>query len=339
MTKKILVIHQGALGDLVLSFPALLSLRHEAKACVALLCSSELGKMAHELNVVDAHFPVESARFSTLFCGEMTPLVETFISDYDTIILISFSDAIEYHLRQNHGGEVHRISPRPPVDEETHVVLHLMRQLRTRRLLISPGIFCSFPSKAMSISSGPDGSLPRQEPLVVMHPGAGSARKRWPVENFVQAAIIIRGENLGEVVFLVGPAESDLTPVVKSRSKEGFRVYEVSDPFYLMGLVRQARCLIGHDSGVTHLSAFMGTPTAAIFGPSNPKRWSPVGRATKVLRGATDCTPCFETDTVNCEDPKCLNGVSVNMVLDAVRELVSLGGSYDGKFRQDSIAE
>ena len=323
MTKKILVIHQGALGDLVLSFPALVSLKHERKASVALLCSSDLGKTAHELNIVDAHFSLESARFSTLFCGEMTPLVRTFISDYDTVILISFSDAIEHHLRQNHAGEVHRISPRPPVDEETHVVVHLMRQLQAKRLLISPSISCSFPSKAMSISSGPDGGLPRQEHLIVMHPGAGSARKRWPVENFVQAATIIRRENIGEVVFLVGPAESDLAPALKSRSNGNFRVCEVSDPFYLMGLVRQARCLIGHDSGVTHLSAFMETPTVAIFGPSNPKRWSPVGPATRVLRGAVDCTPCFETDAVNCEDPKCLDGVSVNMVLDAVRDLAS----------------
>ncbi|MEE9401651.1 MAG: hypothetical protein V3V47_00480, partial [Desulfobacteria bacterium] len=60
MTKKILVIHQGALGDLVLNFPALVSLKHEKKASVALLCSSELGKTAHELNIVDAHFSLES---------------------------------------------------------------------------------------------------------------------------------------------------------------------------------------------------------------------------------------------------------------------------------------
>jgi ADP-heptose:LPS heptosyltransferase len=323
MKKKILIIHQGALGDLVLNFPALLSLKRETKASATLLCSDQLGTIARELNIVDARFSLESARFSTLFCGEMTPLVKTFISDYDIIVLISFSDAIEHHLRRNHDGEVHRISPRPPVDEETHVARHLMRQFQEKRLLTSSDICCSFPSNAMSISSGPDGSVPRREYLVVMHPGAGSARKRWPVENFVRAAEIISEKNFGEVAFLLGPAESDLAPVVNSRSNRGFRVYEISDPFSLMELMRQTKCLIGNDSGVTHLSAFRGIPTVAIFGPSNPKRWSPVGRATKVLRGAADCTSCFETDAANCEDPKCLNGVSVQMVLEAVRELAS----------------
>lgn len=322
-TEKILVIHQGALGDLILSFPALVSLKNERKASVALLCPSELGKMAHELNIVEAYFPLESARFATLFCESMTPFVKTFIGDYDTIILFSFSEAIEHYVKHNHPGKVYRIDPRPPVDEEIHIVPYLMRQLQTKRLLISPNIFCSFTSEATSISSGPDGNLPCQERVVVIHPGAGSATKRWPLENLVQVARIIRSEKLGEVVFMVGPAESDLVSILKSRSEDGFRVCEVSDLLYLMGLVRRARCLIGHDSGVTHLSAFIGTPTVAIFGPSNPKRWAPLGRATKILRGASDCTPCFEMEAVRCEDPQCLNGVSVNMVLDAVRKLAS----------------
>ncbi|UCD86298.1 MAG: glycosyltransferase family 9 protein [Desulfobacterales bacterium] len=323
MKEKILIIHQGALGDSVLNFPAFISLKRERKASVALLCSSELGKTARALNIVDALFSLENARFSTLFGGEMTPFVKIFINNYDIIILISFSDAVEHHLRQNHGGEVHRICPRPPVDEEAHVALHLMKQLRAKRLLTSSDILFSFPFKVIPISYSSGGRMPQQEHVVVMHPGAGSARKRWPVKNFIEAAMVIKGEKPGEVVFLVGPAESDLAPVVKSMSNGDFRVYEVSDLVSLMELLKQTRCLIGNDSGVTHLSAFMGTPTVAIFGPSNPKRWSPVGRATKVLRGVVDCTPCFETDAANCEDPKCLNGVSIRMVFDAVRELAS----------------
>jgi len=65
----------------------------------------------------------------------------------------------------------------------------------------------------------------------------------------------------------------------------------------------------------------MGIPTGAIFGPSSPKRWSPVGRAANVIRGAAECAPCFEVNAVNCEDPQCLSGVLVDTVLEAVRRI------------------
>ena len=315
MRKKVLVIHQGALGDLVLSFPALLSLKQEKKAFVAILCSSDLGRIAHELNVVDAHFSLESARFCSLFCEEMTPVVKEFISDYDIIILISFSDTIEGHLRQNHGGKVYKISPRPPVEDETHVAQYVIKQFVAKGLL-REGVSLSggYPVEQMQ-------SL-REKDLIIIHPGAGSPRKRWPVENFIQVATMIGGMTLGKVVFVVGPAESGLARFIKDSPKGDFRVYEVYDLSYVMALVRQARCFVGNDSGVTHLAAFMGIPTVAIFGPSNPKRWSPVGPATKVLKGAAGCTPCFEMDAVNCEDPQCLSGVSADMVLDAVKEII-----------------
>jgi heptosyltransferase-3 len=327
MTRQILVIHQGSIGDLVLSFPALLSLRHDKNVSVGLLCSSGLGKIAYEQNLVDAYFSLESTRFVSLFHEEMTPSVKTFIDGYDTIILFSRSDGVEHHLRENHAGEVHRISPRPPVDEETHVALHLMRQFETKCLSMDPGTFRSIPPEAPSISPGLLQSSPRQNGLLIIHPGAGSPRKRWPVENFLQTARMIRELNCGEVAFVVGPAELDLAPVIKAESKGTFRVYEVDDLSHVMALLREARCFVGNDSGLTHVSAFVGTPTVAIFGPSCPKRWSPAGRATQVLRGATDCVPCFETVSVNCNDPKCLNEVSVNMVLDAVRKLVSCEGA------------
>lgn len=331
MKEKILVIHQGALGDLVLNFPALESLKQEKKAFVAILCSSQLGKIAHELNVVDAYFSLESARLCSLFCDEMTPAVKEFISDYDTLILIGFSNAIEGYLRQNHGGKVHKISPRPPVDEETHVALYIIEQLVAKGLLDNCGLwtrsvmFSSRQAKPSATSKiqNPKSKIRnlREKNLIIIHPGAGSPRKRWPVENFVQVASIIKGMNLGEVVFVVGPAESDLAPFIKAGIKGDFRAREVCDLSCLIALVRQARCFVGNDSGVTHLAAFMGIPTVAIFGPSSPKRWSPVGPATTVLRGEADCAPCFEKDAVNCKDPQCLSGVSADMVIDAVKEI------------------
>jgi len=76
-----------------------------------------------------------------------------------------------------------------------------------------------------------------------------------------------------------------------------------------------------HDSGVTHLVSFMNTPTIAIFGPSSAKRWAPLGGVVKILRGDVDYEPCFETENANCDNPQCLSGVTIDMVLEAMKAL------------------
>jgi ADP-heptose:LPS heptosyltransferase len=48
--------------------------------------------------------------------------------------------------------------------------------------------------------------------------------------------------------------------------------------------VRRCRILIGNDSGITHLAAYWGTPTAALFGPTDPKVWGPIGRRVSILQ-------------------------------------------------------
>jgi len=82
-------------------------------------------------------------------------------------------------------------------------------------------------------------------------------------------------------------------------------IHQHSDITEFADLLRHAGGFIGNDSGATHLAAFLGLPVIAIFGPSDPDRWKPLGRAVKVLRAAVSCSPCFETNTKNCDKPDC----------------------------------
>jgi heptosyltransferase-3 len=318
---KILVIHQGALGDVVLSFPALASLKQEKDTSLALLCNNQVGKIAQELRVVDAHFPVESARFSRLFSDDLSREIKNFINQYDTICYIGFSKDVEGHLKRNHSGQTFRVPPRPPAGDETHVAVHMMTQMQAKGLSKSTLDLELYSLNTSSIFFKKKKLPPDEKNLVVIHPGAGSQRKRWPLENFIEVACAMREMDFAKVVFLIGQSELDLWHVVKSQAQGQFEVRGVEDLSMMISLTKTCRCFIGNDSGPAHLAAFVGLPTVTIFGPSNPKRWAPVGRATRVLRGEANCSPCFEVAKTNCEDPQCLRGVSVDMVVDAVREL------------------
>jgi ADP-heptose:LPS heptosyltransferase len=91
----------------------------------------------------------------------------------------------------------------------------------------------------------------------------------------------------------------------------------VADLLQLQHLLGSAGGLIGNDSGISHLGAFLGLPTVAVFGPSDAARWAPSGPAVTVLRSAPDCPRCFETAAENCQEAVCLSGTRPETVLKA----------------------
>ncbi|MBW2602020.1 MAG: hypothetical protein JRD47_08895 [Deltaproteobacteria bacterium] len=102
MREDILVIHQGALGDVILSFPALVQLKQQRDIDLSILCANQIGRLAFELNVVERHFPVEKGRFCGLFSAGINHDMMAFINSYDTVIFIGFSDEIADNISKNH---------------------------------------------------------------------------------------------------------------------------------------------------------------------------------------------------------------------------------------------
>jgi ADP-heptose:LPS heptosyltransferase len=118
---------------------------------------------------------------------------------------------------------------------------------------------------------------------VVLQPGAGSASKVWP--GFAAMARRIR-EAGSPVVALAGPADG---PAVEALMAAGVLTEEcVARDWPLVeiaGLLSLARAAVGNDSGPSHLAAAIGCPTVAVFGPTDPRVWAPVGPRVETLGG------------------------------------------------------
>ena len=352
MSEKILVIHLGALGDVILSFPALIALKQERLISLALLAHHQIGQLAQQLGVADDHFRAESARFSGLFARQLSPKTIAFAHQFDQIVIVSVSNDLEDRIRPYYSGKIYTISPRPPVEETVHVANHVTRQLvatgllrhgqRTNRGLsdavatqqsfkkIKPPVSdkaCKGmkPTGGYGNGTGKEVNRVPNEPkkrLFVMHPGAGSVRKRWGLNNFLKLAEALKNKSGDHVVFLIGPAERDLlASLTQTAASKGIQVHQVDNLTKIADFIKGSQCFIGNDSGLSHLAGFLGIPTVTVFGPSSTQRWSPLGRAIKTVRGASDCLPCFEREKENCENPTCLQRVSVEMVFKAVGKL------------------
>jgi len=315
---RILVIHHGALGDVVSTFPALLILK-QLYGSIEIICQSNIGQLARELNIVDQWFPLEAAAVATLYSSRIDPMFKNNLLSYHKIILFSRSRSLEKTLFSMSENEVYRIPPRPELGHKVHVTQHILSNLVKCRLLKDLG---KDSRMTLPLSVYTDRRVPQYDPSkMVIHPGSGSRKKCWPISNFVNVASSMDA-NGKQPEFILGPAEYDLYDVLMSYKRVNANVHKIETLTELAGLLKIVGGFIGNDSGVSHLAAFIGLPTVAIFGPSDPDIWKPMGRAVKVVRRDLECSPCFETKTVGCEEIECFNGITPEDVLAAFYVLV-----------------
>src|SRR5512143_493141 len=111
----LLIVHPGALGDLVCIFPVLAAFRRHFRPA-AILCQGHLGKLAAAENLVDNCFPIEAAWTASLFAGEAGPEARRILAPYVHILIFSWSEALVSSLHHISGARACRVPPRPPAD-------------------------------------------------------------------------------------------------------------------------------------------------------------------------------------------------------------------------------
>jgi ADP-heptose:LPS heptosyltransferase len=142
--------------------------------------------------------------------------------------------------------------------------------------------------------------------VLVMAPGSGAREKNWPPAYFAAVAGWWRVRTGGEVVVLVGPVEEERGGF--EALADGFIAARNLKLAQVAALLRRADIYLGNDSGTTHLAAALGTPTVALFGPSDARSWAPRGDKVKVLRLGAACSPCAHEVMTRCLHRHCLTG-------------------------------
>lgn len=306
---NLLIIHQGALGDFVLTFPAIIELQNYYGR-IDVVCQGGLGKLAQTLSLVENWFPMESACFASLFSERTDTKMKDMLRSYDKIIIFTLSMQLEQTINQITAKVSCRIPPKPPVWARIHLTEFVLQNLMACGLLRGNAIKL----EGLSI---PDRENPSKNVRkILLHPGAGSIRKRWPISSFLDIENRLKSDGL-KPEFVIGPAESDLAEGLKQINDLNRQVHLPSELTDLVDLYNSAGGYIGNDSGASHLSAFLAVPTVVIFGPTDPQRWAPLGRRVEIVRAEPRCRPCFETDSANCPDPICLNATLPETVIDA----------------------
>ena len=281
---NVLIIRPGALGDTLMLLPALIDLSDRVPITFV---GREPG-LDFIRPWVHCAMDMETSGWHRLFTngqdGEGLPvskaeIAAAFFSDQDGVIrsnLRSFlPDATVYLFRSL-----------PPEGENVHVAEYLAQCLKSAGLPVDP---------VRSIEAIQSGILCKKYGLsgrrnrIVLHPGSGSLEKNHPPEFWSNLIKRLCSEtDLGclKPVFLLGPAEES----VQSYFKDSLQPEDVTIIFCpgkerLIKTLNEAAICLGHDSGITHLSAMLGAPTVALFKKNNAVQWGPLGPNVTVIQG------------------------------------------------------
>ena len=204
--------------------------------------------------------------------------------------------------------------------------LALLRVLGIEKCNFSPEI--ELPEKYLSFARKYLEKFPSQKGYFALIPGAGQSFKRWDLEKFA----CLGGElsKRGYLIVLIGGKNEK--PLLEELSKKmnGNCLVPLSDqeifgtePLYSTGILKLCHGAIGNDCGGIHLSTFVGTPVVALYGPTNPVKFGPLGEKNVVLFKNYPCSPC---EKKHCRyDCKCLRDIKKEEVLQSALQLTEKG--------------
>ena len=147
-------------------------------------------------------------------------------------------------------------------------------------------------------------------PFALLQPFSSRAGKEWPSASIGDLCRRLLAEDGLVPVLRWGPGERERADAL-ARSAPGALVGPPTGPSGTARLAARAALFVGPDTGPTHLAAAAGTPTVALFGPTDPAAFGPVGPRVTVLRDPGPYNPAAAG----------LAGIPVDAVLDAARAL------------------
>jgi ADP-heptose:LPS heptosyltransferase len=283
---KILIIRAGALGDTLMLMPAIAQLRARTEIVLA----GRYPGIDYIRPYVAHCIDYEKSGWHRLFLegagrGHALSLPQ---ADCVAAFLNDPEGRIERNLKASLStASIHVFPAFPQEDEKGHMALYMARSLQKAGLPINARHALEASFKRPLLAGKQAASV--RKGGIVLHPGSGSTRKNHPPEFWLELIKTLKmawPDRSQEIILLMGPAEENLLPFFKDAlDKRDAELMSCPEKEKLLSLLSHASLYIGHDSGITHIAAMLGTPVIALFKDSSIERWHPLGPSVRMLKG------------------------------------------------------
>lgn len=267
--RRILVLRGGALGDFLVTLPALALLRARWPAAeIHLAGNATAAALALHRRLLSAVHSQHEARWSALYGSEpLPPAFDAWLREFD--LVLNFWPDPDAELRARFPRRAQQVFLSADAMPQTApAAAHYCAPLAELGLGTTEFVFPLRPRAGAAAG-------PRRG--IGVHPGSGSSRKNWPRENWLELLARITGP----VTLILGEAEADRWPAAIAPALPRLACAPLEA---LVAHLATTRLFLGHDSGISHLAASCGAPCLLLFGPTDPAVWAPPSPAVRVMR-------------------------------------------------------
>jgi heptosyltransferase II len=180
------------------------------------------------------------------------------------------------------------------------------------------------PSQEISAWPAQRGLAEEQHPIITLSPGAVGAGKAWPSRHYAELARALTADGVS-IWVLGGPDETFIAKEIAAAGGSHVRDLTGTDLRNAILAVAAADAAVTNDSGLMHVSAAIGTPTIAIFGPTSPWHWKPLNPLAAVLEppGNEHSRERARVEGNDAVRHRRTDDVSVDTVLMTVRQVLA----------------
>ena len=282
------MIRGGAIGDFILTLPALKALRNaQPHAHIEILGYKHIVMLAENRFYAQGTRSIEYGPLARFFAvnSELPGELADYFASFDVIVSYLFDpDRIfEGNLRRC-GVENLICGPARILENGNHASRQLARPIEELGIKVVDLSERIFPSTADREFAREFLGNPSSQ-IVAIHPGSGSPQKNWPLTNWI--ALFSQGGHFADIdriVVISGEADEAQTKRLEREWTDRNVCFAKSLPLPPLAAVLEEAIFVGHDSGISHLAAAAGANCILLFGPTDPDVWAPNNDNVRVLR-------------------------------------------------------
>src|SRR5258706_1535148 len=294
---KILVIRGGAIGDFILTLPAISALRTQfPDAFLEVLGYPHIVQLAQAGKVVDRVQSIEARALAGFFSrnGTLEEDLRDYFSDFDLIIsyLYDPDEIFKTNLARCTTAQFIAGPHRPTESGRIHATQVFLKPLE------SLAIFDADPVPRLSLGATANSKRP-----LALHPGSGSESKNWPEEKWAELLQHLIAETPFKLLLVGGEAEGERLQDLAATLPPTRLTVAQSLPLVELGRMLERSCaFIGHDSGISHLPAALGLPGLVLWGDTVEGIWRPPSEKVKIVQNDGKLTDLSVAEVMSALD-------------------------------------